>query len=307
MKTQVLLPFLLLSAVTYSQTDKEDKKTSTRLVASHIKSMTQTAYPYEYDINSGKYRQSMKGTKVATQSYDVKGNTTEEVDYDQYGNVSSKTASIFDSRGNATTVTSYGSDGTVQSKVVYQYNADTMTQVKVYLGNGSLDHENYCVMKHNSILGKEIYSAVTSMQDTNHESGVVYRTNDLIIHNAKDSGLVGCNRHVYDKKGNLIEFATWKFQQSAPGQYYAYDQKKETYTYNTKGNKIETDSYNGDQWEGYHKLKYDENGHLMEDEQSGAVTVYKCDAHGNFTEAIMYDGNNNPTGAYKYSYQYFVK
>jgi len=305
MKTKILTGLLFLSAPLYSQTDRSDKESAKQVASSHFKSTTQTAYKYVYNPAAGGLRQSSNGTKVTTCFYDAKGNTTESITYNDYGNVDSKKTSKYDTRGNATETVTYGDDGIVQSKVIYRYNVDTITDVKIYKPDGTLDHENFFRMLHGTLSSSEIYSTPTSLTDTNHQSTVRYKVNDLISYGVSDSIPIACVRYVYDGRGNLIMTASWKYHKSGKG-FITYNAEKETFTYNSKNDRMEDDIYNDDdELTEYRNFKYDEKGNLVEIEQRDTILVYKNDSKGNTIEAIMYDANKTPITAYKYSHTYY--
>ena len=63
--------------------------------------------------------------KVSRHVYDIKGNLTEQTEYDDDGSVDKKQVYAYDDKGNLTEKTEYDDDGSIDEKWVYTYKFDT--------------------------------------------------------------------------------------------------------------------------------------------------------------------------------------
>ncbi len=306
MKSKLTITLLLIAVAAYSQTDKEDNKAAKRISSSHVKSVTQTMYKYVYDIASGTNKPSAEGMKTATFSFDRSGNVIEDIEYDQYGHVDSKTTYKNDARGNHTEANIYGSDGTLTARVVITYNKDTVTLKKVYNAKGALIQTVYSGWGHITISKKAIPSMLAHHLSQYADTGVIKYGNtfyDLLLYDAKDSNLTAMSAYIYDKQGNLVLDFEYGAQYLTSG---------ETYKYDDQGQRIENNHYNkDDEWEGKTTYKYGEKGAIIEAVQWGynglpeRMTSFKNDANGNNLQGIVYDKNNQPKQMIKYTYQYY--
>ena len=283
-KTILLIIISLIAITSFSQQNKEDVRECKRIASHKFKSVTQTDYNYVYDFNTRSKKPSTKGLKEFTRSYDTKGNLIQEIDYNQFGNIDSKTNQKYDNRGNSTEVAVYGSDGILQSKTVMTYNKDTMTTIKGFNPDGTLYYANFAVMK-------------SSIEKEN-------RVCMLTAYSSKDSTLiVGSMKSTYNSKGDLIEYAEYE------GKYLKY---REEYEYNEKGWKIKSTRYksiNNNDFVALQTFKYDVAGNLIEmmtdNPNSSSYNIYKYDAKGNLIEATKYSGDKTPMTLYKYSYVFY--
>ena len=298
MKAKILITLLLLvSGAAYSQVNRDDRKACQKLAKSHVKSMVQIDYPYVYDMNSGSSKPSTTGTKVESQTYDLKGNTTQDIVYDDYGNISAKTVSKYDARGNSIEDIVYNSDGTINSKAVHQYNKDTIILDKVYNPDGTINNVKYTRTVHR--------------KDTVNNKNCLIGTSYFVgFYLQKDSTLVSEIRYVYDDAGNLIYILLYKSDNGSS----IYLVQKDEWKYNQKNEMVEHDSYaqdiNSSAGLPVQTYKYDESGNQIEivELARGSGTnnyVYKNDAKGLPISAIKYDNSNNPVRLTKWTYTYY--
>ena len=63
--------------------------------------------------------------KVSRHVYDIKGNLTEQTEYDDDGSIDEKQVYAYDDKGNLTEKTEYDDDGSIDEKWVYTYKFDT--------------------------------------------------------------------------------------------------------------------------------------------------------------------------------------
>lgn len=283
-KQSCTLLLLLIFATVQSQNLKEEKKERARITASKIKSVTQTAYTYAFDLKTKTRKPEVKGVKVGAMVYDTKGNLIEEINYNKFGNQESKSAYRYNGDHQIETSV-YGPDGKLLSKMKTEYRGDTILGFKYYNADGSLSGTSYAENEYE-----------------NTADGI--RIHKIFIYFSKDSSLAGSQKLVFNKAGELIDFSEYENR---------YLKFRDVYTYDKSGNQIEHKFYDkNNELTGSHKFKYNASGFLIEIQNCGAyglpysTTVYKNDAKGNFIEAIVYADNdiNKAQTIYKYTYQY---
>jgi hypothetical protein len=288
METKILTIILLISATAYSQVNRDDRKEAQKISRNHIRSKVIMDYPFAYDLNTGTYKVTAKGTKVESQTFDLKGNVIQEIMYDEYGNIGSKTISKYDDRGNSVEDVVYNSDGTISSKVVTVYRKDTIATIKVYNPDGTINITKYSKMVH--------------WRDTDLKADVPYfNCYALKLFNRKDSTIYGEVKYMYDDAGNMIGVLSFSTSDGKT----LYLTQKDGFKYNQKNEMIEHDYY-GVQYDditGYQKYKYDGNGNTIAVEANSYTWVYKNDARGMLVSVTKYDNNNNPVTLSKITYQ----
>lgn len=276
---------LLTVTLAYPQNKNEEKKERARIASSKIKSVTQTAYEFTFDLKTKTKKPNTNGVKISTQVYNSKGFLVEEINYNKFGNLDSKNVYKYDSGNHQVETSVYGSDGKLQNKMITKYKGDTLTGFNYYDSNGNLSGTSYSENEYENITdGSKVHK--------------------IFIYFGKDSTLAGSQKLVYNKAGELIDFSEYEGRYLKSRDVYAYDQN---------GNQIEHKFYNrNNELTGSHKFKYNASGFLIETQNCAAygiaysTTVYKNDPKGNFLEAIIYADNdlNKAQVLYKYNYQY---
>jgi hypothetical protein len=282
MKT-ILQLLLALSVITvYGQTDPNEKKEKSRIATCKLKSVTQTAYQYKFNLQTKSVQPEATGTIVGKSTYDQKGNTIEQYSYNDNGNLDTKTTYKYDSKGHPIELIVTGLDGIVQGKQQITYNGDTILGIKNLNPGGTVTSSNFTFM------GTE----------RNPDGSTKF---NLLSYSVADSLLVGSVKSTYDPQGNLIDYAEYA------DRYLTY---REVYSYNAQGWKIKLESYDkNNELYAIQNYKYDEKGQMIEMESYGALgflvskVVYTSDGKGNFVKAIYYDAKGNPQMMYKYIYQ----
>ncbi len=276
---------LLAIVVVHSQNKNEERKERLRIASSKIKSTTQIAYEYVWDQKTGSKKPSTKGVKISTRVYDLKGNIVEEISYNQFGNVDSKTSYKYDGKGNNIELVVSNSDGSPIEESHYEFKRDTLSQLKTHRVKDNLTYSNFMWNVFEAENGNRVFHVFSYSSD--------------------DTTLVGSQRNVFDSKNNLITYYSYK------GKYLNY---KYVYLYNDKGRMIEIKFYNKqEEFTGSQKFKYDLKENLIETQNCGAynipyeTTVYKNDPNGNVIEAIVYTDNDlkKPKALYKFNYEYY--
>lgn len=282
MKKFLLATAMIFSITAFTQNVSDPDQA--RIKSNKIKSVTQTVFPYKFDVSSKTVKPVTTGIKFSTQSYDVRGNVIEEISYDRFGNVDVKTKYKYDSQNHQVEIATYNSADILQSKVVANYNSDTLKGMKYYDGNNNLTGTGYADV----------------LYDTTDDG---YRRKTTTVYFGKDSTIAGAISITYDKQGRTTDSANYKGLYLDNYCLFEYDSKneitKQTF-YNNAGNVTYGQAF-----------KYDANGNMTEMQTLGdgwlieMRFVYKFDTHGNFTEATKYDRQGKPVELYKYGYAYY--
>lgn len=194
--------------------------------------------------------QNPKRTLIMQMSYDEKGNLTENLQYDIWGESTGFTLSRYNDEGQLVTEEIYDSDGNLEEKTINEYQDGRLIKSYVHYLDESMDTVHYHYDEAGNLI-KKVWINDEGIAEKSEE--MVYENNRLVRHEILEEGeTTSLRQWEYDEMGRILSHSV----ENEEGQY------RQENTFNADGQLIQIQ-------------KVDESGEMIEQQ----LMEYDADNH----------------------------